>query len=63
VDREAVRKLLADLAAGRIDVDTALNHLRRLPYEDLGFAKIDHHRAVRTGAARGGSILANPRAS
>src|SRR5207244_5427821 len=50
-DREAVRRLLADLAAGRIDVDTAVARLRSLPYEDLGFAKVDHHRAVRTGAA------------
>jgi len=50
VDREAVRRLLADLAAGRIDVDTAVARLRSLPYEDLGFAKVDHHRAVRTGA-------------
>ncbi|PYO21706.1 MAG: 1-(5-phosphoribosyl)-5-amino-4-imidazole-carboxylate carboxylase, partial [Candidatus Rokuibacteriota bacterium] len=51
MDREAVRRLLADLAAGRIDVDTAVARLRSLPYEDLGFAKVDHHRAVRTGAA------------
>src|SRR5207253_4439224 len=35
----------------RIDVDTAVARLRSLPYEDLGFAKVDHHRAVRTGAA------------
>jgi len=51
VDREAVRKLLADLVAGRIDVDSAMRRLRTLPYEDLGFAKVDHHRAVRTGVA------------
>ena len=51
MDREAVRKLLADLVAGRIDVDAAVRRLRTLPYEDLGFAKVDHHRAVRTGVA------------
>jgi NCAIR mutase (PurE)-related protein len=51
VDREALRKLLEDLGAKRIDVDTALARLRSLPYEDLGFAKVDHHRAVRIGAA------------
>ena len=51
MDREAVRKLLADLVAGRIDVDSAMRRLRTLPYEDLGFAKVDHHRAVRTGVA------------
>src|SRR5204862_5530899 len=33
------------------DVDAAVSRLRSLPYEDLGFAKVDHHRAVRTGAA------------
>jgi hypothetical protein len=46
-----IRKLLEELAAGRIDVDAAVGRLRSLPYEDLGFAKVDHHRAVRTGAA------------
>src|SRR5205823_4514084 len=51
VDRAAVRRLLEELAAGRIDVDAAVGRLRSLPYEDLGFAKVDHHRAVRTGAA------------
>src|SRR5438093_1550828 len=51
MDREAVRKLLADLVAGRIDVDSALRRLRTLPYEDLGFARVDHHRAVRSAAA------------
>jgi len=51
VDRRSIRKLLEELAAGRIDVDAAVSRLRSLPYEDLGFAKVDHHRAVRTGAA------------
>jgi len=50
VDREAVRALLEDLRAGRVDVDTAVSRLRDLPYEDLGFAKVDHHRALRGGA-------------
>ncbi len=51
MDRRSIRKLLEELAAGRIDVDAAVSRLRSLPYEDLGFAKVDHHRAVRTGAA------------
>jgi NCAIR mutase (PurE)-related protein len=51
MDREAIRKLLEDLGARRIDVDAALARLQSLPYEDLGFAKVDHHRAIRTGAA------------
>ena len=30
-------------------VDTAMDQLRDLPYQDIGFAKLDHHRALRTG--------------
>jgi pyridinium-3,5-biscarboxylic acid mononucleotide synthase len=43
--------LLEDLRAGRVDVEAAMQRLRGLPYEDLGFAKVDHHRALRGGAA------------
>lgn len=51
MDREVIRRLLEDLAAGRVDVEGVLARLRGLPYEDLGFAKVDHHRALRGGAA------------
>jgi hypothetical protein len=34
---------------GAIDVDAALGRLRHMPFEDLGFAKVDHHRALRQG--------------
>ncbi len=34
---------------GRTGVADALERLRNLPFEDLGFAKLDHHRALRTG--------------
>jgi len=51
VDRETLRKLLEDVEAGRLDARSAVERLRRLPYEDLGFAKVDHHRALRGGAA------------
>jgi NCAIR mutase (PurE)-related protein len=51
MDRDAIRRLLEDLRAGRLDVDGALARLRGLPYEDLGFAKVDHHRSLRAGAA------------
>src|SRR5438874_10650398 len=51
VDRETLRKLLEDVEAGRLDVRSAVERLRRLPYEDLGFAKVDHHRALRGGGA------------
>jgi pyridinium-3,5-biscarboxylic acid mononucleotide synthase len=50
VDRQALRRLLEDVSARRLDVDEAVARLRELPYRDLGFAKIDHHRALRGGA-------------
>jgi hypothetical protein len=50
MDREALRHLLGEVQAGRLTVETAVARLRRLPYEDLGFARVDHHRALRTGA-------------
>ena len=49
MDEQRLRSLLADVAAGDVPVEDALARLRTLPYEDLGFAKVDHHRAVRTG--------------
>jgi NCAIR mutase (PurE)-related protein len=39
--------LLAAVSDGRIEVDEAVDALRHLPYEDLGFAKVDHHRGLR----------------
>jgi pyridinium-3,5-biscarboxylic acid mononucleotide synthase len=50
VDRAALARLLEDVRAGRVDVEAALERLRRLPYDDLGFAKVDLHRALRGGA-------------
>ncbi len=41
--------LLAEVAAGRLSPDAALERLRRLPFEDLTFARVDHHRALRQG--------------
>ncbi len=41
--------LLQQVGAGEISVETALEQLRDLPYQDLGFARVDHHRALRTG--------------
>ena len=41
--------LLADVAAGRLAPSAALDRLRHLPFEDLPFARIDHHRALRQG--------------
>ena len=45
-----LRELLEQVKAGNIGPDDALNSLRRLPFADLGHARIDHHRSLRTGA-------------
>ena len=44
-----VRRLLEDVQAGRLSVEQAAARLAALPFEDLGFARIDHHRALRAG--------------
>jgi len=44
-----LRLLLENVKSGKVDVGCALNKLKTLPYEDLGFAVIDHHRALRKG--------------
>ncbi len=49
MDVEILSELLQDVCQGRVSVDRALQRLRHLPYEDLGFAKVDHHRALRQG--------------
>jgi NCAIR mutase (PurE)-related protein len=49
VDRERVEALLRDLKAGKVTVGQAMDALRALPYEDLGFAKLDSHRDLRRG--------------
>ncbi len=46
---EQLRSLLEDVKNGATDVDSALERVRHLPFEDLGFAKVDHHRALRHG--------------
>jgi NCAIR mutase (PurE)-related protein len=44
-----IRELLQQVSQGDISPDEAVQRLRHLPFEDLGFAKVDHHRALRTG--------------
>jgi len=46
---ERLRKLLEDVKAGRMSIDEALSMLRDLPYQDLSYAVLDHHRALRKG--------------
>jgi len=49
MDSEGVVKLLTEVRRGKVTVSQALARLRHLPFEDLGFAKVDHHRALRQG--------------
>lgn len=49
MNEEQLRCLLEQVRDGAVEVDAAFNRVRNLPYEDLGFAKVDHHRALRHG--------------
>ncbi|MGD0736754.1 MAG: nickel pincer cofactor biosynthesis protein LarB [Terracidiphilus sp.] len=49
MDRTQIEALLNEVRSGNTGVEQALERLRDLPFEDLGFAKVDHHRALRTG--------------
>ena len=49
MNREALLKLLGRVRAGDLTPERAAEHLRHLPYEDLGFARMDNHRALRQG--------------
>src|ERR671936_1343008 len=51
MDPESLRALLDSVRAGETSPDEALEALRLLPYEELGFATLDHHRALRRGFA------------
>jgi len=49
MDADRVRKLLEEVQAGAASVTQALERLKDLPYQDLGFASLDHHRELRQG--------------
>ena len=49
MNADSLLKLFQQIRSGRVSPDEALNRLNHLPFEDLGFAKVDHHRALRTG--------------
>src|SRR5437868_11095821 len=51
MDEGTVRLLLESVRDGSMSADDALAELRRLPFADLGFARVDHHRALRQGRA------------
>src|SRR5271167_263680 len=49
MDAQTLRKLFDQVRKKRLSPDEAVERLRHLPFEDLGFAKLDHHRALRHG--------------
>jgi NCAIR mutase (PurE)-related protein len=49
MDGSKIKKMLESVKSGKLNVDTAFNELKHLPYEDLSFAKVDHHRHIRQG--------------
>jgi NCAIR mutase (PurE)-related protein len=49
MDTKVLERLLAEVQGGRLSVAEALQRLRTLPFEDLGFARVDHHRQLRQG--------------
>jgi NCAIR mutase (PurE)-related protein len=49
MDSQHLKQLLEQVRSGELDLDSAMQRLKTLPYEDLGYAKIDHHRCVRSG--------------
>ena len=49
MDESALRKLLEQVRNSQLSPEEAISRLRHLPFEDLGFAKIDHHRPLRVG--------------
>ena len=51
MDEVALRRLLDAVQAGAVTTDDAIDRLRHLPFTDLGFARVDHHRALRQGMA------------
>ncbi len=51
MDLTVIRELLLEVKNGNLDIDSAIERLKFLPYEDLGYARLDHHRALRKGFA------------
>src|ERR1051325_11944927 len=49
MNRDRIRELLEEVQKGRIGVDEAANRMSNLPYEDIAFARVDHHRDLRLG--------------
>lgn len=51
MQQDNIEELLRGVKEGKVSVDTAMQQLRHLPFEDLGYARVDHHRNLRNGFA------------
>jgi len=51
MNEQSLRELLESVRSGKLSSDQAIERLKHLPFEDLGFAKVDHHRTLRQGFA------------
>ena len=49
MDRDNLKSLLEQVRAGALDIDSAVEKFKHLPFENIGYATIDHHRAIRAG--------------
>ena len=50
MDETFLKQLLQSVKSGEIETEDAIKQLKKLPYEDMGYVKIDHHRKLRTGS-------------
>lgn len=49
MDESQIKEILTAIQSGKLSIDAAFKKLKHLPYEDLSFAKVDHHRHIRQG--------------
>ncbi len=49
MDQDQLKNLFERVRSGDLDIDQAVDRMRHMPFEDLGFAKVDHHRTLRQG--------------
>ena len=51
MENKDIKELLTGVAEGSVSVEDALLELKKAPFEEIGIASLDHHRAIRQGAA------------
>ena len=49
MSQEEITAMLDQVKSGKLSVEAAVDRLRNLPFEDIGYARIDHHRSLRQG--------------